>query len=240
MSRNIYFFLLLFVLTAGCKNPVQPGVSPEAEPKASVSPQNGKSKAVPGEQGGTNHAPVITGMDVTPLTAKLGDTLKVEATATDQDDDPIKFIYQWFKNDVQIAQESNSLTLTADFKRGDTISLNAIPDDGIEKGNPGKIIVTIGNSSPEITSSASDIKIVNRIFTYQVRAVDKDNDPLLYSLKNAPPAMTIDQATGLIQWNVPSDFKGKTSVAVSVTDGQGGDAVQSFAFEVAAENPPEK
>ncbi len=237
MSQNIFFFLLVFVLIGGCKNSPQSALSRQEQP-TSVSSQN--EKAVQGEQGGMNHAPVITGIDVTPLSAKIGDTLKVETTATDLDGDQIKFVYQWFKNDVQLPQESNTLTLTSDFKRGDTISLNAVPDDGIEKGNPGKIIVTIGNSSPEITSSASDIKIVNRIFTYQVRAVDKDNDPLQYSLKNAPPGMTIDQATGLIQWNVPPDFKGKTSVAVSVTDGQGGDAVQSFAFEVAAENPPAK
>lgn len=29
-------------------------------------------------------------------------------------------------------------------------------------------------------------------------------------------------------WNIPPDFKGKASVTVSVTDGQGGEAIYSF------------
>ncbi|MCX5716925.1 MAG: Ig domain-containing protein [Nitrospirae bacterium] len=72
-------------------------------------------------------------------------------------------------------------------------------------------------------------------FSYQVKAVDPDNDTLAYSLKTAPAGMTIEKTTGLIQWIVPQAFKGKADVAVVVSDGHGGEAVQSFVFEIVPE-----
>jgi hypothetical protein len=44
--------------------------------------------------------------------------------------------------------------------------------------------------------------------------------------------MTINPSTGLIRWNVPADFKGRAPVTVSVTDGYGGEAMQSFTLEI--------
>ena len=44
--------------------------------------------------------------------------------------------------------------------------------------------------------------------------------------------MSIDSSTGLIKWDAPSDFKGKTLLTVSVTDGHGGEASQSFSLEI--------
>ena len=100
------------------------------------------------------------------------------------------------------------------------------------KGSSGLMKVTIGNSFPEITSSPSENKFDNRKFTYQVKAIDPENDTLVYSLKTAPSGMTIEKTTGLIQWIVPQDFKGKAEVAVVVSDGHGGEALQSFAFKI--------
>jgi len=48
--------------------------------------------------------------------------------------------------------------------------------------------------------------------------------------------MTIEKSTGLIQWDVPPDFRGKASVTVSVTDNQGGEGLQSFIYDIAAES----
>lgn len=47
--------------------------------------------------------------------------------------------------------------------------------------------------------------------------------------------MTIDSSTGMIKWDVPSDFKGRASITVYVTDNHGGEAVQSFVFEIKTE-----
>ena len=37
--------------------------------------------------------------------------------------------------------------------------------------------------------------------------------------------MTINSSTGLVKWNVPAEFTGKTSFTVFVSDGRGGEAV---------------
>ncbi|MDP2278676.1 MAG: Ig domain-containing protein, partial [Nitrospirota bacterium] len=121
------------------------------------------------------------------------------------------------------------------FKRGDNISMNVIPDDGRVQGSSGLMKVTIGNSFPEITSSPSYGRLENQKFTYQVKAIDPENDTLTYSLKTAPAGMTIDKSTGLIQWIVPQDFKGKAEIAVVVSDNHGGEALQSFVFEIVPE-----
>jgi len=74
-----------------------------------------------------------------------------------------------------------------------------------------------------------------KTFSYQVKAVDIDNDALAYSLKTAPVGMTINKTTGLIKWNVPQDFEAKVSVTVSVNDGHGGESIYTFAFSIEPE-----
>ncbi|GAB4406303.1 MAG: hypothetical protein OHK0032_01200 [Thermodesulfovibrionales bacterium] len=44
-------------------------------------------------------------------------------------------------------------------------------------------------------------------------------------------------STGLIKWKVPSDFKGKATVTVSVTDGHGGEALYNFEVTIGLEIP---
>ena len=141
-----------------------------------------------------NQPPRVDYIDVVPLYPKIGDTIKITAKATDPDGDEIKLIYQWFKNEEPLSETSDALVLTKEnFKRGDNISLNVIPDDGKTKGSSGLMKVTIGNSFPEITSSPSYGRLENQKFTYQVKAIDPDNDILTYSLKTAPSGMTIEK-----------------------------------------------
>ncbi len=47
--------------------------------------------------------------------------------------------------------------------------------------------------------------------------------------------MTIDPSKGLIKWNVPPEFTGKTPITVSVTDGHGGEVMQSLTLEITPE-----
>jgi hypothetical protein len=46
---------------------------------------------------------------------------------------------------------------------------------------------------------------------------------------------TIDPLKGLIRWNVPPEFQGKVSFAVSVKDGRNGETLQSFNLEIKPE-----
>lgn len=205
----------------------------QQEQKASVQiKKDDKSSASP-EKPGANQPPRVTAVDVTPLIVKINDTIKVDVTAVDPDGDSVNLTYKWYKNDDPLPEMSNALLINKDsFKRGDRIHLDIIPDDGKDKGSSGMVKVTISNSPPEITSSANEIRIENKRFIYLVKTFDPDNDPVSYSLKEAPSGMTINPETGLIQWDVPSNFKGRVSVTVYVKDDQGAETAQSFVVEI--------
>jgi fibro-slime domain-containing protein/RHS repeat-associated protein len=79
------------------------------------------------------------------------------------------------------------------------------------------------------TSIALD---AGRQYTYDVAAIDADDDELTYSLVTGPAAMTIDADSGLIAWNPgPADI-GSHSVTVEVSDGRGGIDSQSYVLNV--------
>lgn len=69
-------------------------------------------------------------------------------------------------------------------------------------------------------------------YTYQVQAVDADNEQLVYSLLTAPQGMQINSATGLITWNPGISQVGAHSVVVKVTDPRGAFDTQSFTLTV--------
>ncbi len=246
MTKTSMFILLAAIMVTGCQNkteirnssPQSPGGGASAELKglqkeASAAPLSAETTK-------ENHPPQVTGVDVTPLYPKPGDTLKVMVTTSDADGDEVRLSYQWSKNDAPLSETSSQLSLEDGFVRGDRIALNVTPDDGTAQGNPGRMTVTVGNTPPEITSSANDGRVVNGTYTYQITATDKDNDPLTYSLKSGPAGMTVNASTGLVQWNIPTDFKGSTMIVVSAADGHGGEAVQNFTFEMATGKPLER
>jgi hypothetical protein len=234
--KRIFLIVFITVLIVACKGKevpkeVAPPPSPEVAAPVETKVQE-EAQPAP-EVRGPNQPPRVTAIDVDPLFPKIGDTLKVTATAIDPDGDEVSFSYEWFKNDTRLTEISNSLKLTPnEFKRGDNITLNVIPNDGKVMGAIGMMKGTVGNSPPEITSSSSESKIDGNRFTYQIKAKDPEGDSLIYSLKSAPTGMTINPATGFIQWDIPYDLKGKAPVTVLVSDGQGGEAVQNFAIEM--------
>ena len=233
--KKIFLMFFIAILITGCKGKEtpKPAITPLPQQEVKAVTPEAEKKAAPSPDIKPNQPPRVDYIDVVPLYPKIGDTIKITAKATDPDGDEIKLIYQWFKNDEPLSETSDALVLTKEnFKRGDNISLNVIPDDGKVKGSSGLMKVTIGNSFPEITSSPSYGRLENQKFTYQVKAIDPDNDTLTYSLKTAPSGMTIEKTTGFIQWIVPQDFKGKAEIAVIVSDNHGGEALQSFVFEI--------
>jgi len=69
-------------------------------------------------------------------------------------------------------------------------------------------------------------------YTYQVQAVDADNEQLVYSLLTAPQGMQINSATGLITWNPGISQVGAHNVVVKVADPRGAFDTQSFTLAV--------
>lgn len=244
---TIMLVLLVFVLF-GCKGkevtqpvPQAPVTAEEEETVAEEA--EGTFEEVPEETTPgvsiptANTAPRITVLNVCPPNPVAGDTVKIDAKAFDKEGDSVNFTYQWWKNDEELPETSDKLAITKkDFKRGDKITVKLVPDDGERKGTPMEMVVFIANSPPVILPSAETFKFDGSVYSYQARATDPDGDPLVYSLKASPPGMAINKDNGQLQWVVPPDYKGKANITVAITDGQGGEILQSFTVEIAPES----
>jgi hypothetical protein len=177
-----------------------------------------------------NHPPIVEKAVLQLASLNNMDVIKVIATGTDQDNDLVTLVYDWFKNGEPVGSGD---TLSG-FKRGDKVSVKITPFDGKDYGPPKTLSIEINNSTPKITEY-KDIKFDGNSYIGQVKATDPDGDPLTYSLKSAPSGMTIGSSTGMVKWNVPSDSKGKIPFTISVTDGRGGEASQDLALEIKPE-----
>jgi hypothetical protein len=170
--------------------------------------------------------PEFTRLKIMPELFKPGDRLYVEAGAKDIDGDPVAIYYEWTKNGEEAGTDN---AIASPLVRGDKVAVKVTPYDGERYGQPVVFEREIANMPPMITADGK-YHFDSETFSCQMHGTDPDGDPLTWSLKTAPSGMTIDPAAGLVTWQVPPDFTGKTSFTVSASDGHGGQAVQTFNF----------
>ncbi|MEM7312096.1 MAG: putative Ig domain-containing protein, partial [Planctomycetota bacterium] len=87
---------------------------------------------------------------------------------------------------------------------------------------------------PRIVSIPPTTAAVGSGFLYTVEAIDREGDPLTYSLLAAPTGMTITENTGEIAWTPSVGQVGDQDVVIQVSDGVGGATTQAFSINVAA------
>ncbi|KQC11960.1 MAG: hypothetical protein APR54_10310 [Candidatus Cloacimonas sp. SDB] len=95
----------------------------------------------------------------------------------------------------------------------------------------GCMLPIFGNEPPIIQSSPSLNVKLGDTYSYQVDAIDDNDDDLTYSLILAPGGMTINSSTGLISWTPIEAQVGENDVKVKVSDGWHG-ITQDFTIEV--------
>ena len=92
-----------------------------------------------------------------------------------------------------------------------------------------------GNHSPIIISDPILVAAADRLYQYDVDAIEADDDAISYSLKAAPLGATIDSKSGIISWTPRENSQGNTqSFTVRVEDGRGGFDEQNFTIQVNA------
>jgi len=70
-------------------------------------------------------------------------------------------------------------------------------------------------------------------YAYGAGAIDPDGDAIAYSLVDGPPGMTIDAATGRVEWAIPADQMPSThAVSIRADDGRGGSDTQTYSLDV--------
>ncbi|MHB8954831.1 MAG: putative Ig domain-containing protein [Pirellulaceae bacterium] len=116
---------------------------------------------------------------------------------------------------------------------------NVIAVRARDRGCESYVDVTISAELPEGWSSEDPSG--GDTYEYNVISLDPDDDPLSFSLAEAPTGMTIDANTGRVTWGPPATSVGQSfPVTVRVDDGRGGFDEQSFVIDVRQEDnyPP--
>ncbi len=93
-------------------------------------------------------------------------------------------------------------------------------------------LVVAVQAFPEFTSLPVVTATASQPYTYQAQAIDKDGDPISYSVLSGPAGLAVDTATGQVTW--PSPVTGNAAVTLAATDPDGNQGKQSFTIRVTA------
>lgn len=144
----------------------------------------------------------------------------------------ITYKYEWFKNGSPYGANEDNIT---GFKKGDKIDVKITPYESEKNGQSVLLTMTIERVSPQIVENKT-LDFDGKTLTYQVKAIDPNGGPLSYSLVSAPKDMTIDSATGMINWPVKPHERGKHTVNVMIKSSSGGEVVYPFSIDMAKLN----
>lgn len=182
-----------------------------------------------------NAPPRITSMNISLVSeTNPRDGFIATVYAEDADDDEISILYQWSLNGEELTgEEGDALDWREEFKKGDELSLQAVPTDGYNESVwKAQGSIKIPNTAPRITSIPQG-RMERGVFTYEVEAEDLDNDQIEYTLKNSPRGMSIEPASGKITWNfLESKATGIHKITLVVRDDDGGSATQDLTLTI--------
>lgn len=146
----------------------------------------------------------------------------------------VSYMYNWTVNGREISGViEETLPWQEGFKRGDVVGVTVTPYSDFGQG-----AMAVGGTfaipnSPPVISSEPEASFSDGKFTYTVLARDPDGDPVDFTLKGAPPGMTIEPATGLISWEYGPDDEGEYKVTVVAADSEGASVSQELTLSIA-------
>ena len=175
-----------------------------------------------------NSPPVVSRLAIEPESVSPGVRVQARTDISDADRDIIRLSYRWWKNDALVQDGEEAELDTAEFSRGDTLSVEAVPFDGVQTGQAVRSApIRVGNSPPRILSAPAK-SIINNRYDYQVEAMDSEADSITFSLETAPPGMTIDEHKGSLSWQITPGQIGIHKVRILAKDSQGAITFQEF------------
>ncbi|MBN2223107.1 MAG: putative Ig domain-containing protein, partial [Deltaproteobacteria bacterium] len=159
--------------------------------------------------------------------------LQVEVETRDPDWDYVNCSYRWTvtaAGEEEAVEGADGPTLSHEyFERGDTVTVEIVPNDGSSDGAPCLLSTRIANAVPEITSTPPEPFPSEGIYTYQVEAEDADGDDITFSLdKGAPPGVSIDAESGLLTWRIDPTLAGAHTISIRADDGYEAACSQGF------------
>lgn len=172
-----------------------------------------------------NNPPVFSSSPA--LSGQSWETYHYDAEGHDPDHDVLTYSLKASPAGMSIDPASGLITWTAPAPGLYSVVVQA--DDG-RGGNVEQSYDLFINGPPILTSTPVLLHPACSAYAYRVTAIDPNNDVLEYSLTRSPQQMSINPATGLIDWENP--LPGEYEITVKVADNRGGAAEQSFMLTV--------
>lgn len=243
----LFFCFLTFLFFGGCEGKKETPVKETKTKTEAIQENSNQAKKIAKEilpPSKSNIPPKVISAKIVPEPAFADTNLRIEVKAKDSEANLINYKYQWLEvkegkttKEAEELEGENTSTLSHDnFVHGDAIAVKIIPYNWYAEGKPFQTeFYIIQNSPPEIVSSPPE-EISGTPFTYQVKAKDPDNDPIIFSLgEGAPEGMTINPTSGLVTWDIPPNTTGTFRIIVKGDDGHKGTCFQSFNLTVKSE-----
>jgi hypothetical protein len=179
-----------------------------------------------------NSPPLIRSVKLDPEVFVPGTRVRAGAHAVDADHDMIHLRYRWWHNQTVVQDGEGNEFDTGAMVRGDTLAVEVIASDATDSGSPVRSMqLSLLNTPPRIVS-VRPVSTSGRVFTYQVEAMDAEQDALTFGLEQAPSGMGIDVSKGLISWHVSPGPARTHTVRILVTDSHGSTAFRDFELHV--------
>ncbi len=166
--------------------------------------------------------------------ATVGEFFRYDLKAADDDNDPMEWTLIEAPHGASLDRRYGTLrwTPTLDQLGLQRFVVSAKDPMGLEVLQSFSLNVSGANLGPSILSRAPSEAVANDRYVYGVRAVDPENDPLVYAITGGPTGMTIDAARGIIRWIPTLGQLGTASATVEVTDSRGNKSTQNFQINV--------
>ena len=166
-----------------------------------------------------NRAPVLD--PIGDKTAYENSLLEFNVTAADPDNDALTYSAANLPPGASFDPATQTFSWTPSFNQSATYPgvLFFVTDGALNDSETITITVNDENRPPQITSTPVTSVLENSSYAYDVDAVDPDGDDITYALVSAPEGMTIDSASGLIDWFPTQSDIGDHFVNISATDG---------------------
>ncbi|MEO0804185.1 MAG: putative Ig domain-containing protein, partial [Cyanobacteria bacterium J06642_2] len=189
---------------------------------------------------GTNLPANITSIPLTRAAANLPYGYAV--VASDPEGDALDYRLTDAPEGMELDPSTGLISWTPSLEQVGTASVTVQVTDslGAETLQSYEIAVTDAamNQAPTITSVPDFVATSGQPYEYVVTATDPENEAIAYELLDAPAGMTIDAATGLVQWTPDAALSGTVFATVVATDARGAAASQRFGISVAPNDAP--
>jgi hypothetical protein len=154
--------------------------------------------------------------------------------ATGGGDDGKAYSCRWKVNGQEV-QKSESDVLGHPIKRGDFVEVEVAPSGADPDGKFVSCYITVANAPPVVRLASQNLGSDGK-YEAKLEASDPEKDDVTFSLKSGPPGMSIDAASGSINWTAGANEEGTFGVEVSAKDAQGAETLFMYQIKIRRES----